>query len=96
MRPQGALIEAEVLWHEGLHGLGTSLPQRLHHEPGNHQVAGGSQIHVEVVPGALDPEVQGVPSLQGCCSSPPLVVRDVMGHVVSSVVDLVGGHQVIL
>jgi hypothetical protein len=96
LRPQGALIEAKVLWWKPLHWFSASLPQCLHHKSRSHQVAGSFQIQVEVVPEALQSEVQCVAPQLGHRSPPSLVMHYFVGHKISPVVNLVGRHQVIL
>lgn len=88
------MIKTEILGREGVHGLGASLPQRLHHESRSHQV-GRFQLHVEVMPEAFQPKVKRFSPELGQRPLPPLRVRDFMRHVVSVVVNLIGGHQLV-
>ena len=96
MGSQGALIKTEVLGWESLHRFRALLSQSLDEKSRRHQLAGGFQVQMEVMPEALQPKVQRVISELGQGPFPPLGVRDFMGHVVALVVDLVGRHQLIV
>lgn len=72
------MIKTEVLRREGVHGLGASLPQSLHHKPRSQQVAGSFQLYVEVMPEALEPKVKRFNPELGQRPLPPLRVRDFM------------------
>lgn len=96
MGSQGALIKTEVLGWESLHRFRAPLSQSLDEKSRRHQLAGGFQIQMEVMPEAFQPKVQRVISELGQSPFPPLGVRDFVGHVVALVVNLVGRHQLIV
>lgn len=94
------MIEAEILSREGLQLLGAVSAQSLDGKSRRNETAGRTQLHVEVLSEAAEPEVRrggGVnPVILRRALPPATVMSDGVGDVAAVTVHLIRSHDLVL